>query len=842
MKAKIPLIGLVKTGKDAEDVTPTIARVPRAGSRSPEKLFDILGGVLDLGRAGLSNEKTISSQLLEANKDWVYRNNDAIAQEVSKIDFQLYQVGLSKGEIVYTEIEEHPLLALLDKFNATTTKADGIYDLQSHKKLTGDAFLLLIRNGRTIEGLELLQPDKVTLDLGDPNKGEPKVKAYKYKDTVGGKQVEITYEPEEIIHFKKPNPKNQYRGLGAVEAMAETIDADNLANLVQKNFFKKGAITNFVLTTEGKITDAQLKRLKADLKANNAGPDKAWEALILSGGLKPAGVGYSNRDLQLIDLLAWYRNKIMIGFGNTPAALGIIEDVNRANSESTIASWKRSTVKPDMDAIVNTFNEFLVPLFGKNLLLGYVDPVPEDRTDDISEAVQLKNAGIITINEARDHLGYDTIQGGDIFAPQGVVDTPGSATPEDDNAEETPPEEGVEEAKRRILRQRRALKGLGAVPDSLAHIPDLRKQVRRLRMFSLRAYNHELKEQAKPAIAKLLKKGQTKEEAEAAAEELMQERITPYFTNDAVWEFYGKQIHTVEAMEKAFEEAIKKFIAKLEEMALSSFDVEIADKTEKAARTRLKKAITKASFTLFDDEAILTEAKIDLSPLLMNEVLLAGQAAYDLIDLEDTYVPYNIQEAVQRNVAKFTQSMLDTDRDTLTKLINDGLDEGLSVPQIRNSITDKFDDISRTQSTRITRTEVIRASNMGTVDAYKQSQIVEGKQWLVAAGADEECEIYDGEVVGLDENFYETSEFQNGDPPLHPNCRCVVIPVINKDKVDLKTLSLIRTPLVEKIRELEAQVGDKEKVLEELRAKSADDRVYIKALEKYLHVEGEDEA
>jgi hypothetical protein len=82
----------------------------------------------------------------------------------------------------------------------------------------------------------------------------------------------VTISPRRSSTSRKPNPNNPYRGKGVVEAAAETIDSDNLANLTQKNFFKKGAITNFVLTTDGKITDRQLKRLKADLKAIMAAP------------------------------------------------------------------------------------------------------------------------------------------------------------------------------------------------------------------------------------------------------------------------------------------------------------------------------------------------------------------------------------------------------------------------------------------------------------------------------------------------------------------------------------------------------------------------------------------
>lgn len=844
MKRKLPFIGLVKTGKDAEVAEPsaTKVRISQPKMSEKDKFFDLLGGILDISNHSLSSNKTVSSRLLEANKEWVYRNNDVIAKEVSSIDFELYQVGLKAGEIVYTEIEEHPLLALLDKFNGTTTSTDGFYNTQSHKKLTGDAFWLLRRNGSQIEEIFILQPDKVTLELGDPNKGEPLIKEYLYRDTIDGKGVDVHYDPKDVIHFKTPNPNNPYRGKGVVEAAAESIDADNLANLTQKNFFKKGAITNFVLTTDKKIGDDQLKRLKADFKANNGGAENAFEIMVLSGGLKPASVGYTNKELELISLLTWYRDKIMVEFGNTPASLGIIEDVNQANANATLAAWKRGTIKPDLDAIVNTLNEFLVPMFGKNLLLGYVPIVPEDRTDDISEAVQLKQAGIITVNESRELLGYETVTDGDVLAPSGVIPTPGAdpAKPEADqptNDEIDQLDEESEGTKRRIFRLtgKNHSKKMGKIPPALAHL-NVKHFLRVKGMFTQRTYNHQLKEAAKPVIAKMLKAGKSKEEAVAQSK-----RLSPHFTDEVIMEFYNKQIHTIDMLEEAFEKAILKFIKELESQALNSFDVEISNKS----KAKIKKIVNKAEFNLFDDELVKTQAQIDLTPILMNQVVIAGQAAYSLIGKEDTYIPYDVTRTVQRNVAKFTQSMLDTDREALSNLITDGLDEGLSVPEIRGSITAKFDDISKVQSQRITRTEVMRASNMGNLDAFKQSGVVEAKQWLTA-GATDECAAYEGLTETLDSGFYSSdNEFQDGDPPLHPNCRCVLIPVIvGEEAIELS----VQTRLVERIKELEGMVDSSDKAVQDLKeehsSQKADDAVYIKALEKHLGIEeeGEDES
>jgi len=75
----------------------------------------------------------------------------------------------------------------------------------------------------------------------------------------------------------------------------------------------------------------------------------------------------------------------------------------------------------------------------------------------------------------------------------------------------------------------------------------------------------------------------------------------------------------------------------------------------------------------------------------------------------------------------------------------------------------------------IARTETIGASNQGALQSYKQSGVVEKKEWLVSAGACEICLDIEAEgAIGLHESFsggYDT-------PPAHPNCRCAILPVI----------------------------------------------------------------
>ncbi len=722
-------------GQDSIKTEPVIPT--QSNLKDKKKFFDLLGGMFELN-TGLSNETSVSPRLLTANREWVYRNNDVIAQEVSKMDFQLYSLGLKDGQINYKEIFEHPLLDLLDQFNPVTTKSDAIYNTQSHKKLTGDAFWLKEYNGNRIVALYQLDPTKIELILGDPNSERSQlVIGYKYVDTINGQRVAVTYEPNQILHFKKPNPKNMFRGLGAVEALVNTIDTDNLTNEVQKNLFKNGAITNFVLSTDQKVSNDQLKRLEMDMKRGHSGALNAFKMMLLGNGLKPVPISFSNKDMEFIKIMEWYRDKIMIGFGNTKASLGIIDDVNRASFESAYNSWLSTTVKPDMDAIANTLNEFLVPEFGKNLLLGYVNPVPEDRTDDITEATVLYSAGVITKNEARELLNYDQAkEGGDEYK---------------NDFQFTPIAGKIYKTKKSSL------------PDGLNHFK-INHLLRRRKIYTQLKLNQQIKEQIRPVIKKKLqpKKPQLKY------------TYSTQITDEVFLDYYGKQINLVDVFENRFEEEIKKFIAKIEKVVLNRFEREYAQKKI------LKKFKSLIDPEDYDDLAV--EAQLDLMPILMQEVTLAGQNAYKLIGIEDTYIPYKIKEVIAGNVARFAKSMIDTDKEKLTGILTQGIDEGKSVPEIRNSITDEFKDLSKTQAERVTRTEVLRTNNLAAEDAFIQSGVVEAKQWSTAGDPCEECAPYDGEIVKLGGNFYDgENEFENGDPPLHPNCRCIILPIVMEE-------------------------------------------------------------
>lgn len=751
----------------------------------------IAGGFIDFAAPSLVSPTKASEKLLKANAGWVYKNNDVIAKEVGQIEFELFTVKQVGGEIVFDPILQHPILDALDRFNEFTSASDGFYTISSHKTLAGDAFLYVDRVGTQVNGLYALQPDKVTLKLGKPTPGKPIIQAYVYKDTVEGKTVEQSYTPDQIIQFKNPNPGNPYRGKSKVEAAAEAIDTDNYAVEANKGQFKRGMIGNFVLSTEKSLTDAQLKELKTQLRANNAGASNSYSTMILSGGLKPETIQYTSRDMEFIAQQEWLRDKIMSIFGNNRAVLGITDDVNRSNADATILNWKRTTIKAEMKSITDTLNEFFVPMFGVNLLLGFKDPVPEDKVEKTDLVTKLKNADIININEAREEMGYDPVEGGD--------------------------EMGFERQERQ--QEQAAQQAAREVPKSLRNV-NYTKALRRSGVFKQIEEYKSLKAAAKP-LAKKLVNGRKKTEAPAEHSA---------FTNEKVWTFHNKQIRIVEAQEQVFENKVNQFIDGMVSRALDNVPDEVVAMQRK---------------TLLDETDEVTRAVIDFTPILNEVAIMSGVQALQFIGDENPYIPADLRAVIERSVRKFAQSMVETDKNLIIDIIARGLADGHSVQKIKKSITDKFAEYSKKQAEKITRTEVIRASNYGALDAWTHSDQVVAKQWLTAMDdrTDPLCEYMNGKVIPMSKNFFDkgdtlsvgdhSTKFDYGSvkvPPLHPNCRCTLLPVLDRqNSFDAGTYLRIKGLEADKA-ELEAKLAE----AEEVRAENQKLEGYVKELEDYL--------
>lgn len=729
-----------------------------------KKEKDVLGGFIDFQMNQLSDETKVSKKLLAANTGWVFRNNDVIAKEVAQLEYELYSVRVVGKELDFVEIDQHPLLEVLDRMNEFTTKYEGLYTTTSHRNLAGDAFWLKDGSGVNLKNLYILPPDKVELVLGKVEGTQRIIQGYHYRDSIKGDPVDREYAADEVIHFKVPDPKNSYRGYSKVAAAADVIDLDNYSQEAQKALYKRGLINNFVLSTDNRVTPEQMKELRAELKANYSGVDNAFKAMILGGGLEPKTIQQSNKEMEQIAQQEWVRDKITAIFGNSKAVIGVTDDVNRANADASLLHWKRTTVKSEMQGIVDTLNEFLVPEYGSNLLLTFCSPVPEDDASDTDNITKLVQSNIITINEARQMMDIDPIK--------------------DPNADQ--------------LRQSGS--STDPIPKSIENV-SYQKHLRRMGIYKSLENRKNIIESLKPIAKKMVKKPKVKEEPQV--------KFTSFGEQQA-WDYYNKQMDIIETHEVIFQNKVEKYIDRLIEKVLSNVPEEVADMQRKQ---------------LFNEDQELEEAKKDFTPILVAVSVAARQLALQLINFDKPLIDTGIEAKVAERVTWFAKSMLDTDKDKLIDIISEGVQQGQSIPNIRNTITETFATYSKTQAERVARTEVAHASVQASIDAWSDSGVVEGYEWIVASPNDE-CLDYAGMVKDSPDDFPE------GAPPIHPNCKCDLIPVLKDEKGMGEFFK--EKAFEAKITELESKIDKRTKKYRELKEKNLEQVQYITELEEFI--------
>jgi len=692
-----------------------------------------------------------ASEFIKQYREWLYININVIAEAVAKIKFRLYRLKKS-GKNEVEEIKEHPILELLYRMNPYMTKEEVIYTLEIQKPLVGDACWYLARANRDNPKeppteIWPLRSDWISIKQGQLDKGQDFIAYYVYK--IPGQEEQI-FMPHEILMFKKPNPEDPYRGMSIVKAAAVSIDIDNFATNWNRNFFWNSARPDAVLSTEQKLDNEVLKRLKNQFRSEYGGLSNSMKMMILEAGLSYKPFQSSVKDMDFLEQQKWTRDKFISFFGNTKIALGIVEDVNRANAETSEYIQQKNTTDPEMQKLVDTLNEFLVPLYGEDLFLSYESPIPEAvelLNDELSKLTNL----VYTINEARAKKGLDPIPEGD------VLYLPLNVSPITDN---NPDQQG-----KGYVTVRGKHKG-NSYKDYLPE-RDFSEEIRRLNNRNLR----------RKSMANALKENQVKIEKEIKKALLKRRKDQRKLKRkENFWKVQIANSDLYEAkVEKIMEEKIYPYIS-------SEVQQNINDKMK-----------ISSSELMFDEANAVTFSIRAFDAIFKEIVTIQGNKAYEYLGLKETMrIDQVIANKIKSQIRKFSKSMTKTIREKLTNSLTEGLNNGESGQKLTKRVSDAIGDIKTYQARRISVTEVSRATNYANSVVWSKSGVKE-EEWLTAL--DErvcpDCSSMEGKVSKLSESYFNegdslpsgaTVTYENiKRPPLHVSCRCTTIPVVEKD-------------------------------------------------------------
>ena len=247
----------------------------------------------------------------------------------------------------------------------------------------------------------------------------------------------IDYKPSEIIHIKENSFNSIYRGVPRLKPALRTMQLLTSMRKFQDNFFKNGAIPGLVLKSPNTLSEKIKERMLQAWVARYNPQSGGRRPLFLDGGLEVEDlteINFKNLDFQ--DGIAANEKIILKALGIPPI---LMDSGNNANIRPNHRLYYLETILPIVNKIAYAFERYFGFKLDENVS-GIPALQPELR-DQASYYATLVNTGIMTPNEAREALRFETIEGFD--TPRVPANIAGSAANPEEGGRpvETPPSE-----------------------------------------------------------------------------------------------------------------------------------------------------------------------------------------------------------------------------------------------------------------------------------------------------------------------------------------------------------------------------------------------------------------
>jgi len=347
-----------------------------------------------------SREPTQNYEHYYENIEIVNRGVNMIVDDVAEIPATV--VGTLKTSGIVKGVKRSRVELLLN------VEPNPFQDISSFKRALVTDYLLDGNIFIYYDGAHLyhLPADKVRIH-GDR---ETYVEKYSYNKT--------DFSPTEIIHVKDNSFYSIYRGVSRLKPALRTMQLMSNMRQFQDNFFKNGAVPGLVLKSPNTLSEKIKERMIQSWSLRYRPDSGGRRPLILDGGIEIDSYTNTNfKDLDFQDAITKNEAIILKALGIPPI---MMDSGNNANIRPNMRLYYLETILP----IVKKMNHALCRHFGFMIKEDVSDIAalqPELR-DAAAYYTSLVNGGIITINEARDKLGYEEMDGqDDIRVPQNIA-------------------------------------------------------------------------------------------------------------------------------------------------------------------------------------------------------------------------------------------------------------------------------------------------------------------------------------------------------------------------------------------------------------------------------------
>ena len=634
-------------------------------------------GAFRMGITGTEQQPTAAQLLTDGFASVQAIASRAIANRVSDLEFRIQErMPMDGGGFEWADNEDHALKTTLDRPNPLLSKRQLLKLTSYWLTLSGEAFWLIVTNGAgATRELWPMSPRNVEKLASD---GMP-VSGFVFHGEAG----ETRYSLEEVVWMFDPDPADPFAGVGIVGPQASDFDAATFASATLRQHFRNDATPKVILEAESEAeapTPEQRKLFNADWQARynkRTGTDGGIPGFLPSGFKANELSGSSNVD-EIRGFMEYQRDLLLMANGVPRSILGDVVDANRAAADTNRLVFDRHTISPQAGLICDSLtHQLAVPEFGDATRVRFEEFVSADEDLRLKEERQDLALKVRSVNQVRHARGLDDVEWGELpigsFGDQpydGDEDPPpemGPTDPAPDMGGDDPVDGGND----------------GVPPDDTETLPG-------------RAFIYPR------ALS----------------------RVAANFAPDREWSRFiqAESIYVprmVSAMRRVFAGQKALTLDALRKRP-DDFRAWVAGSHSRA--TGLDELFDEADFSrLFD---VLIEPIREDVFTASAETVLSGLEQAPILSFDEASIGRMREQGAQ--LVKFANP---TTKAALAETLAKGIESGDTTLELEARVRKVYNAASKHRARTIARTEVGHAISSGQLAGYKQSKVIEQKQW-----------------------------------------------------------------------------------------------------------------